>query len=254
MKYDEYKKEFQKLVNYYDYKYRKWEIFTDFCNIFAISLYQVFANKEELEKEYFSIIKKYDDVIIKEVFPKMASFLINGLSSSFGDFLGECFMELDLGSKYKGQFFTPYHLSKLMAQIVGTNQKQEIETYYEPTCGSSGMIIARADILQEQGINYQNKMLVQAVDIDKLCFYMSYIQLTLLHIPAEIIHGNSLNDEIFDKWYTPAYLMKAYKFNSIINQIEVPLNNVNDEFIETEKETFSYSQEQIKIFERGSLF
>lgn len=33
------------------------------------------------------------------------------------DVLGEVYMELELGNKWKGQFFTPYHVSQAMASV-----------------------------------------------------------------------------------------------------------------------------------------
>jgi hypothetical protein len=48
-------------------------------------------------------------------------------------------------------------------------------------------------------------MEVHAVDVDVLCV----LQLTLLNISAEVVHGNSLTNEVFKVWYTPAYIMRA---------------------------------------------
>jgi len=79
----------------------------------------------------------------------------------------------------------------------------------DPCVGSGGMIIARADALMKQGENYQNIMEVQAVDIDKMCFHMCYIHLTLLHISAEVIWGNSLSLEVYETWYTPANILNG---------------------------------------------
>lgn len=247
------KDEFVKTINSLGYKYPTWKIFSDFCEMAAISLYQPFARDEALEEQYLKIIGAYpkEDVAI---FPKLLSLVINGLSYGLGDFLGEAFMELELGNKYKGQFFTPYYISKFMAQILGNNT-QDIESLSEPACGSGGMIIARADALLQEKINYQQVMQVQAVDIDELCVHMCYIQLTLLHIPAEVIHGNSLSFEVFNTWYTPAYIMRATQKDfpswKSIKEDETVKVKVS---IESEENQMIYSKEQREVFATGRLF
>ena len=159
-------------------------------------------------------------------------------------------MELDLGSKHKGQFFTPYNISKFMSSILGNNVKEK-EFLSEPACGSSGMIIARAEVLKEQGLNYQKIMQVEATDIDLLCFNMSYIHLTLLHINAKVIYGNSLSLEIFDSWYTPAYYLNADRTPKIKNDLVVVNETINKETAIFED---IYSKEDLNTFSKGRLF
>lgn len=252
MNYDEAKKAFIQTVEQYAYRYQAWEIFTDFCHIAAISLYQPFARDAKLEEDYLQTIGKYRKEE-HELFAKLLSYTVMALSDTMGDFLGECFMELALGNKYKGQFFTPYHISKLMAQLLGGTPKP-IETLSEPACGAGGMIIARADALQELGVNYQQVMEVQAIDIDALCVDMCYIQLTLLHISAEVIHGNSLSFEIFRTWYTPAYILKAAhrqipnweKIKEPVTKVTVPDDRMASKIL--------YTQDQLEVFATGRLF
>ena len=43
--------------------------------------------------------------------------------------------------------------------------------------------------LKEKGYNYQHQLFVEAVDIDELCFMMTYIQLSLYGIPARVMHS-----------------------------------------------------------------
>ena len=136
----------------------------------------------------------------------------NALSNRFGDFLGECYMNLEISNKHQGQFFTPYNISTLMSQLLGSSAKLDEngkEAMSEPCVGSGGMVIARANTLLKEGINYQNVMEVQAVDTDKMCFHMCYIHLTLLHISAEVIWGNSLSLERYETWYTPANILNG---------------------------------------------
>jgi hypothetical protein len=69
------------------------------------------------------------------------------------------------------------------------------------------MVLALAQALRDQDINYQQKLHVTAIDIDSICVHMTYIQLALLHIPAIVIHGDSLAMESWSTWYTPAHVI-----------------------------------------------
>lgn len=208
MNYETAQKEFIRLIESKCYEFQAWELFTDFCKLSAISMYQPFLKSEELEKEYMQTISKYKKDVA-EIFPQLFTYVVMGLEDKMGDFLGECFMDLNLGSKYKGQFFTPYNISVFMASILG-EATGEKESFCEPCVGSGGMVIARADaISQKHGLGYQDIMEVHAVDIDVLCVHMSFIQLSLLGISAEVVHGNSLSLEVFSTWYTLKYIMNA---------------------------------------------
>lgn len=264
MKYEEAQDEFIKLIESNCYEFQAWELFTDFCKLSAISLYQPFRKSEKLEKEYMKTISKYKKEMV-EIFPKLFAYVVMGLEDKMGDFLGECFMSLKLGSKYTGQFFTPYHISVFMASILGeaTGEKEGI---CEPCVGSGGMIIARADVIsKKEGLAYQNIMEVHAVDIDVLCVHMSYIQFTLLGLSAEVIHGDSLSNETFEVWYTMKYIMNAQnrQYPQVANEdkkafevkqhepktrekVILPCDSIENKIL--------YSNEELEVFAEGRLF
>jgi hypothetical protein len=41
---------------------------------------------------------------------------------------------------------------------------------------------------------------------------MAYAQLTLMHIPAVVVHGNTLSLEESDHWYTPAHILGGWNW------------------------------------------
>jgi hypothetical protein len=51
-------------------------------------------------------------------FPKMLACLTLSLEEGMSDCLGQLFMALVLGNGRAGQFFTPYHVSVLMAKML----------------------------------------------------------------------------------------------------------------------------------------
>lgn len=141
---------------------------------------------------YLDTVQKYTaDEAMK--FTEMLAFLTEALETDMADILGQIYMESGMGSKAAGQFFTPYHLSRLCAALA-LPEPDETGKYRinEPSCGGGGMIIAAASVLRERGMNYQRVMDVVAQDLDWKGVYMCYLQLSLLGIPAVCVQGNTL--------------------------------------------------------------
>jgi len=103
--------------------------------------------------------------------------------------------------------------------LVGDAQaaKAEVEAkgfvdVMEPICGAGGMVIAMADALRAAGLNYQQVMHATCVDIDLRCVHMTFLQLSLLHVPAAVVHGNSLSGEVWSRWHTPAHALGGWRY------------------------------------------
>lgn len=177
--------------------YSEYEVFTDWIRCCAIAISngcQLIHDKiwNEREKDYIETIKRYS-MENRRVFSKMMSMLVETIEWEISDVLGEIYMRSNMGNAATGQFFTPYHISKLTAKVALKNYDgQEKITMNEPSCGGGGMIIAVADVLNEKGINYQKKMDVIAQDIDWKGVYMCYVQLSILGIKAVCVQGNTL--------------------------------------------------------------
>jgi len=68
------------------------------------------------------------------------------------------------------------------------------------------MLIAMSQFLKERGFFPWHYRWV-ATDIDQKCFHMTYIQTTLLMIPAGVTWGNTLSlEEHRSEWNLPAVL------------------------------------------------
>ena len=212
-----------------------WEVFTDFLLIAAVSFSNVvdLRSAKEREAQYMETIKKYSKEDLSQ-FAAMLAELTLAMEDDPSDILGKLFHELDLGNKWRGQFFTPDHIARMMAEItINDGTKAEVEekgfiTALEPALGSGVMVINLAQAMLKRDINPQQTLLVTGVDVDLKCVHMAYIQLTLLHIPAVIVHGNSLTLETFSTWYTPAYVLGGWAFKKqrikeLDNVIEMPV-------------------------------
>ena len=215
----DHQKELTKPISSLAYRHSAWQVFSDFAEMGAISLSNAvdLAQKEKREARYMEIVKRYrKDEIVK--FPEMLARLVEALEQEPADVLGKTFHDLELHNKWAGQFFSPYHLCRMMAKMT-LSDKEAVEAKIrergyvsaaEPCVGSGAMVIALAQEMKTMDINYQKHLHVTAVDVDAKCVHMAYLQFSLLHIPAVIVHGNSLTLEEFGHWYTPAHIMDGW--------------------------------------------
>lgn len=209
----DYLKQFNKLLIDVDYSKSTVQKFSDFLTLTTYSMANAFYRSDKIEEKYLNVAKNYTKAQ-HDKFSEMFITVIDALET-MQDFLGSVFSTNDMGSSYKGQFFTPYHVSKMMAEISVTDLEEKfisknILTLSEPCSGAGGMVIAFAQTMREKGYNYQNKLFVEAIDIDDMCFKMTYIQLALLGIPARVIKGNTLSMDFQEVLYTPMFFINGW--------------------------------------------
>ena len=212
-------KSLSKLLTGLSPRHDTFTVFSDFVGMAAISI----SNAVDLnsatarEADYMAIVKRYERKEDLDVFPRALAELTLALEDDMGDVLGRVFHELSLQNKWAGQFFTPDHICRLMAGISLTDDlKKTIEERgyihaSEPSVGSGAMIIALARTIREAGLNEQQALHVTAVDVDIRAVHMAYIQLSLLNIPAVIVHGNSITLEEWSHWHTPARILGGWR-------------------------------------------
>ena len=112
-------KDFLKTFRILTYGNSKWQVWQDFIFMSACSFSNVVAKNDYVNREnaYLQTINKYNERD-RKLFPKLLAKLTMALEHNpEQDFLGKIFMELDLGSRNRGQFFTPYDVCKLMSEI-----------------------------------------------------------------------------------------------------------------------------------------
>ena len=212
----DYLKEFMSKLQKLAYSKRISDVFRDFLTLSTCALAQPIYRSDELEQTYLETVNRYTKEQAEE-FSQLLAFLIEALTEKHQDFLGQVYMQLNLGSTAKGQFFTPYHISQFMAEInfAETENKlkeQEFITLSDPCCGSAGMIIAFTETMKNKGYNYQNQLFVEVIDIDEMCFMMAYLQLSLYGVPARVMLGDSLAWKFSKVIYTPMYLINGFEW------------------------------------------
>lgn len=197
-------------------RFSLWEVFDDVIDVMAIAIsnqYAYFDKKKE--EKYFKHLDRYGADWMTNASNVLADILMFFSQGSRTDLLGRIFHSLEMHNKYRGQFFTPYEISLMIAKmtipdigsIIG---RQGYATMNEPACGSGGMIIAYAQAFEELGFNLQTQTAVVGQDLDSRAVKMAYIQCSCCGIPAIIIQGNTLSNEVNEQWFTPAYIQYGW--------------------------------------------
>ena len=241
----DYEKDFINCFKKLTYSYNSFNVWSDFVTMFACSISNSLDKEhfDNREKMYLQIIKKYkkDEQII---FPELAAIVIMALEENQEqDFLGGIYMKLGLGNKSTSQFFTPYHICQLMAEIIIGNITNEVKergyiSINDPCCGAGATLIAGINvakrILEKENMNYQNHLLIVAQDIDFTVAAMCYIQLSLLGVAGYVKVGNSLtepiskNDNTENYWFTPMYFSDIWKTRRMLQKLNSMLKEDSD--------------------------
>ena len=127
---DTHQKEFVRLVDGLSGRYSRWTIWADFITMAAISLSNAVdkSNAESREETYKHIEEKYTPNELP-LFAQMFAEVVMGLDENPDqDFLGELYMNLDLGNEHAGQFFTPYNVCRMMSEMNVSDAKRKWQT------------------------------------------------------------------------------------------------------------------------------
>ena len=162
---------------------------------------------ERLEERYMEVIKRYDRNELNAM-SQMLAITLQAHQEHFSDFLGAIAAEQSLLNEDGGQFFTPYALCRLTAQMSLTDARETVEqkgliTIGEPASGGGAMIIAAAEALKEQGLDPRSCAQFDATDVSRNAYNMTYIQLSAQNLQAIVRHGNSLSMEMYESRPTP---------------------------------------------------
>lgn len=235
----ECRKEFLRLFTELCRTRTSWQVWADLMSVFATAIANSVecdaVRREAREKEFARAISSLGGM---EIPAQMLLCITNALERNpEQDFLGDTFMELNLGNHWRGQFFTPYPVCKLMAEINCENVIQAIAdkgyaSACDPACGAGAMLIAMANALMARDVNYQTDVMFVCQDIDRIAGLMCFVQLSLLGCPGYVVIANTLTnpvvgDGIFPSeqsgqefWYTPMYYRDCWTIRRTANTMK----------------------------------
>ncbi len=119
-----------------------------------------------------------------DILARMFGNLVNAMEETKADFLGDYFMRAITFGEH-GQFYTPEHMTDMMAQIVGDGE--DGTTVYDPACGSGRTLLSAAKV------NPRRTFVGQ--DLDHRCVKMAAINLAFYGLRGQVIQGNTLANE-----------------------------------------------------------
>ena len=215
----------------------RWQVWSDWVHLAAYSISNTVdeIHAKEREKSYLKIASGYSKSEL-ELVSHLLGYTVEALElNPDQDFLGELYMNLDLGNSHAGQFFTPYCVSKMMAMMnfnsEGLNipSNRNYATVCDPTVGGGGMLVAFANACKAHKIYYHTDIMFIGQDIDHTVACMAYIQISLLGCPGYIVVGNSLTepttgDPIFapmerETFITPFYCSEIWTWRRMFRSL-----------------------------------
>ena len=231
---EEHEKAFCKLFDQLTYSRSSWQVWEDLMTVMACSIANAGAPQDEKWKKREELYKRaISDLGDPDIPAKIFGEVIGALEDKPDqDFLGALYMNLNLGSHWHGQFFTPYNICHMMAKMQMEDAKARIDeqgwiSVCDTCIGGGAMLIAAANVLKEQGINYHNHVLFVGQDLDPVVAKMAYIQLSLLGCPGYIAIGDSLTTpmtghplfpedrEGLEYWITPFFRSDAWEYRKL---------------------------------------
>ena len=231
-------KEFLDVFSRLCYSRSSWQVWADLISAIACTLSNVTdrtqKHYEAREKEYTQCIERLGSV---EVAAEILNIIVMALENNpEQDFLGKMYMNLNLGNHWKGQFFTPYDVCKMMSLITVGNVDRQIEeqgyiSICDPACGAGATLIAATNTLKRSKYNFQNHVLFVGQDVDRVVAQMCYIQMSLLGCAGYICVGNTLTNpmtgaalfpnenEEQEMWYTPMFFSDVWNLRRMFRKV-----------------------------------
>jgi len=210
----EHRKQFIKVFESLAHRRQRHDVFADFLELAVCAVRKTTlppgADADALETRYMAVVGRNTPEDVRKM-PELLGITALAVQGGGCDFLGQVVGDLELMNSHLGQFFTPYDLSRLIAEMTLQDAGEIMKargfvTLCEPASGAGGMMIAAADVIERQGFDIGRQLYVEATDVSEFCFRMTYLQLALRGISATVRHGNSLSLETFDQAVTPAFL------------------------------------------------
>lgn len=198
-----------------DQKYNYDEIFFDWIK----AMFYAYANScnkdgyEDREEKFNRLVEKHGAKTMQMFYECQAELVMLFEEKGIDDYLGKIHHQLGVHNKMKGQFFTPFHLAKMMAETQVSEVIKELEKgkgkikITDSACGSACLLLGMLAVLKEKGINYQKNIMLVCSDLDENAIQMAYIQLSLTGVAAKCENKNALTGETFGSWFTLGALL-----------------------------------------------
>ena len=155
----EFEKQFIDVFEQLCRRHHSWKVWQDFVNMSACAIANAVDKRPAVwklrEDSYMETIKSYSKDELNLISELLSITTLALDENPAQDFLGKFYMQLDFGSGWHGQFFTPWHVAELMAKLqLGDEAKDQIasEDYIsvcDSCCGAGCMLMAFAKVCKD---------------------------------------------------------------------------------------------------------
>ena len=119
---------------------------------------------DAIEDQYMAVVKRNAVEDVRKM-PELLTITALAVQEGGCDFLGQVVADLELINGHMGQFFTPYDVSRMIAEMTLRDagdliREKGFVTVAEPASGAGGMIIAAADVIEKQGFDIGRQLYV----------------------------------------------------------------------------------------------
>lgn len=229
---DDLIKSIVKQLDHFKYGKGAIEVFRDCIEHLALNLalscdVELESSLRERYKDIFAQYTEKDKELALVICYDISN-LLACFKNKYEDYLGELYMKIidEYSKPQLGQFFTPYHVSHLMAElnldnIIDEKSKKNLIRINEPCCGSGGMCVACIDVLNSKKINYLTNAIIYANDIDETCAYMTYLQLSFCGASAVVEQKDTITQERYKTLKTLGYYIQKQYYREKQNDTDM---------------------------------
>lgn len=203
--------------------YSSFTIFNDWLDL------MIFALQRD-DEHYLEIVRKYKNDKPQgereiDYFCKAFGLLMNEIKQNNEEQLGDIYMQWNMSNKYRGQFFTPKHVARFMAQIVSAKGERVLD----PCCGAGIMLVESIKTMKNDELD---NSVFYGQDIDLTCVKMCALNLLFFNVNGYVIWGDTLLMEVNKVYET----RRSYLGGSI--------REIQDEALETFTNSYRSSLEK----------
>ncbi|MDH4164754.1 MAG: N-6 DNA methylase, partial [Nitrospirota bacterium] len=175
--------------------YDHWSVFDDWLELILTALMRN-------DPEYLKIMSRYRNNAEPgsreaDHFANAFGLLMQRMAETNSELLGEIYEAWEITNRHAGQFFTPWTVCQLMAQLTGPPAAGA--SVNDPCSGSGRLLVATARITPARDLD---TITFVAQDIDRTCVVMTALNMTFFNLNAYIFEGNSLGLEIHRAYQT----------------------------------------------------
>ena len=190
---DDFEKSFKKLC----YTRDASTVWTDFLD-YSIDQFLINPDKNYFHRD------RYEEWEVKEFYNLFHAW-IHGMQEKLNDgnkwydLLGEFYEDIIISSYKagsKGQFFTPMHVTRLMAEVTYTGYKDKdtdkVRSCYDCACGSGRILLAWHE-LRPYDVCF-------GWDLDEQAAKMCVLNFLIHGVRGSVVWCNSISYEFYDAW------------------------------------------------------